>query len=475
MYCCGVYGFININQFKKLAIDVLNSSYSEKELYMSILFTKMLTSNIEISSIYFSDAYHIGSLKEVENSLMILPKTQMRICFDLDNTLVTYPTIPGDYSTVKPIPRMIKLLNKLKHDGHIIIIYTARRMMTKQHNVGAVIKDIGYQTFKTLEDFNIPYDELLFGKPIADIYIDDRAINPYRNDIKSMGIIENIETITPINMLATNKYNSIEVKEKNVIKRGLTQYMKGELYFYLNIPKDILISKYFPKLYSYKNLDEDLMELCLENIKGVPLYTLYKHKLLNNCHIDQLFELMDCLHNVKADINIDASDIKANYIDKLKCRFAIIENYPYSNAERVQTIILSRLEKYLEKPTKIVPYIHGDLWFSNIILDFNNQLKIIDMKGQVNAKLTTNGDCMYDYGKFFQSIIGYDSILYNDSIDSEYLEDRKTYFLNKCAEREINIDDLEIITFSLIIGTLHAISDVSTRDRVWNWFITLLK
>jgi hypothetical protein len=35
--------------------------------------------------------------------------------------------------------------------------------------VGAVMRDIGAATFQTLSDFNIPYDEILFGQPEADM------------------------------------------------------------------------------------------------------------------------------------------------------------------------------------------------------------------------------------------------------------------------------------------------------------------
>ena len=52
-------------------------------------------------------------------------------------------------------------------------------MTTHNNNIGKVMKDIGVITFKTLDDFNIPYDEIIFGKPIADVYIDDKSINPY--------------------------------------------------------------------------------------------------------------------------------------------------------------------------------------------------------------------------------------------------------------------------------------------------------
>jgi hypothetical protein len=66
-------------------------------------------------------------------------------------------------------------------------------MKTHKNNIGKVIKDIALVTIQTLERFNIEYDELIFGKPIADIYIDDKALNPYINNISYFGI--NIEEI----------------------------------------------------------------------------------------------------------------------------------------------------------------------------------------------------------------------------------------------------------------------------------------
>jgi hypothetical protein len=55
---------------------------------------------------------------------------KLRFCFDLDNTLVTFPKIPNDYTTVEPIQNTINYLKYLKTFGHTIIIYTARRMKT---------------------------------------------------------------------------------------------------------------------------------------------------------------------------------------------------------------------------------------------------------------------------------------------------------------------------------------------------------
>ncbi|CAF1541637.1 unnamed protein product, partial [Adineta steineri] len=49
----------------------------------------------------------------------------MRFCFDLDNTLVSYPTIYGDYNSVEPKIHNIQLVRELHMAGHYIIIQTA--------------------------------------------------------------------------------------------------------------------------------------------------------------------------------------------------------------------------------------------------------------------------------------------------------------------------------------------------------------
>jgi hypothetical protein len=90
---------------------------------------------------------------------------------------------------------------------------------------------------------------------------------------------------------------------------------------------------------------------------------------------------------------------------------------------------------------KIVNVIHGDFWFSNILIEYkNNDYKLIDMKGIVDDIFTLNGDKYYDYGKLLQSIIGYDLIIHNDEIDHEYMKNIKMYFLNKCLKENMNVN-----------------------------------
>jgi capsule biosynthesis phosphatase len=467
-FCCGVYGFKNIKQFRNTAASIMNNTVVS-ELYMSLIYQDLLSNNIPIRGVFFNgDVYHIGSLNELKVSWNKIVKPVMRVCFDLDNTLVTYPSIPGDYTTVKPIMNMINLAQKMKAEGHTIIIHTARRMTTHKNNVGAVIKDIGALTFKTLADFNIPYDELLFGKPIADMYIDDRAVNPYSGSVESMGYIYP-KSIQPLNMLCTNKYNTIQLINNTVRKTGPTTFLRGEIYFYENIPSNSTIHNYFPIFHGCENGSE-ISSLLIENIKGIPFYTLFKQELITEHHILQLFDMLDVLHNIPGEIP-SLSDMAANYIDKLQKRFDVVSDYPFEDAKEIQTKCLDTLKSYVPSG---VAYIHGDLWFSNILINFKGDIKCIDMKGQVNNILTTGGDKLYDYAKLYQSFLGYDAVLYGDTISDIYRNKMADIFLREAKKRGIDEHTIKIITYSLVIGTLHSISNIDAKHRVWHFIKSII-
>lgn len=465
LFCCGVYGFASLAQFRNAAHHIL-TEHIGGELYMSAIYEWMLSTNVPIQGVAFAgDIYHIGSLKELNACWGKINKKPMRVCFDLDNTLVTYPQVPGDYSTVKPVERMIALARKMKADGHTIIIHTARRMATHKNNVAAAIRDIGAVTFRTLEDLDIPCDEILFGKPIADMYIDDRAVNPYRDSVELMGYLHP-EPMKPLNMLATNKHNHISLVDNRITKTGPATFMRGEIYFYENIPP--ALANYFPRYYS-----SQLSTLVIEHIKGIPFYTLYKHGLVTEKHILCLFEFVDIMHSVSITSDTPSqADMLANYSDKLRARFIVKEDYPFEDAAVIQQKCLEGLATYV--PTGVA-CIHGDLWFSNIIVDYKGALKMIDMKGQVNGRLCIGGDPLYDYGKLYQSFLGYDATLYGDTIADTYKEAMMSIFMREIDKRGICLADLKAVTCSLIIGTLSFIKEMTIKERVWAFIRKLMR
>lgn len=469
-YCCGLYGFKNKDALLDLANELINRNMkTRQEFYFSQLYKLIIERGEQIIPIFVKNTHHLGTYEEIVNNINNVTCNKLgkhngkklRICFDLDNTLVTYPTIPNDYTSVKPINHMIDQLNQFKSDGHEIIIYTARRMLTHSSNVGKVLKDIAMITFNTLEKFNIYYDEIIFGKPIADIYIDDRAINPYYNNMSLFGFFNRENEIIP-NKIENNKYNAIEKNANVISKVGPYRFMRGELHFYENIPSEI--THFFPKLIGYNKYD-DKLEIKIDFIDGIPLYFLYSNKTLTFSIIDKLFESLTKLHNTDIPIIVNENDVKSNYFDKLKNRFNK-NDYCFEDADVVFAEILQNLE--LHYSASIVPVIHGDFWFSNIMLTYNDELKFIDMKGQITDILTLNGDMYYDYGKLYQSILGYDLILNRVSIDSQYMKSMSEYFLKKCNNIGLNIDYLRWVTKSLIFGTFHSLNTKTPKGDVWN-------
>jgi len=84
------------------------------------------------------------------------------IAIDLDGTICSEEKT-FEKSLATPNPGSIKALQKMSSDGHILIIWTARGW------------DQYRMTKEWLTKHDIPFDQLIMGKPIVDIFIDDRA------------------------------------------------------------------------------------------------------------------------------------------------------------------------------------------------------------------------------------------------------------------------------------------------------------
>lgn len=99
-----------------------------------------------------------------------------RLCIDLDGVICALRKPHEKYENLKPIPGAVKALQDLKKSGAYIIINTARNMKTQEANLGRVQANIGLITLAWLQKHKVPYDEIYFGKPWADVYIDDNAL-----------------------------------------------------------------------------------------------------------------------------------------------------------------------------------------------------------------------------------------------------------------------------------------------------------
>ena len=114
----------------------------------------------------------------------------MRLCIDLDNTICENKKEGQSYEDVLPKENAVSVLNDFRNSGHYIIIYTARHMKTCGGNVGKITAIQGPILFSWLKKHNVPYDEIVFGKPNADYFIDDKAI-PFTSWSNLQQIISN--------------------------------------------------------------------------------------------------------------------------------------------------------------------------------------------------------------------------------------------------------------------------------------------
>ena len=462
--CTGAYGFnssFKLKQYCKYIID--NNIKIKDEFYTSLVIGEMIKNFNDFKSITIDTKNYIclgtplqvrlfcnnyPKINSFTNQQMIEPR---RICWDLDGTLVSFPVIPNDYTTVLPIQKNIDFLKYLKKFGNTIIIYTARKMKSCSSNIGMVNKHIGSITFDTLEKFDIPYDEIYFGKPYADYYIDDLAINVFDSLEKSLGYY--IDTINP------RDFNSVTKSSMEIIKKESITKLDGEIYFYSNIPYEI--KDMFPIMFDYDSIEFKWYNL--EFIDGIPMSKLFLSENLYETQFINIIKSIERIHSQPVNSSVSQINIYDNYTTKLVKRF---DEYDYSRFDDyilTYNEILEKLYIYESKNLGKIGVIHGDTVFTNIIINKYEKIKFIDMRGKIGSELTIYGDIMYDWAKFYQSLIGYDEILDSKVLNSTFVDNFVKIFENYIIEKHSYeyLGYIKTITKSLLFSLipLHANSN----------------
>lgn len=400
---CGVYAFASAEKLLSYARIVI-SDKGESELYLSKVVQTMIDcKDVVCNYTIHKDTYVcVGTpaqLYSFYNNIAVHPVNSdhslvspKRVCFDLDSTLVGPPLVPGDYSTCPPIQRNIDLCNYLRRMNHYIIIHTARRMRTHGGNVGAVMKDVGKITIQSLEKFGITYDELLFGKPYADVYIDDKAINANDDLQKMLGFyVESFET---------RAFNSIETNVLPIITKESEFELTNEIFWYQNMPREI--KDMFPLFIGTENTHS----YSIERIQGDTVSQMYIDGRFNT---NTMFTILDSLRRIhRSDTTHSGSCCHNFYIKKLESRVSGYSKYKFIDKKLE---MYHMFKAFFSKYTYTATNIHGDPVFTNILMNRFEKLKFIDMRGDFGDDSSLLGDPMYDFAKVNQSIVGYDFVL----------------------------------------------------------------
>lgn len=108
---------------------------------------------------------------------LLMSKSRGCIVVDIDGTICEN-TNGTNYSNPEPKWEIIRKVNQLWKDGWEIVFFTARGMNTYNGDVKIIEDKYRDITEKWLNDKGVLYNKLIFGKPSADFYVDDKAINP---------------------------------------------------------------------------------------------------------------------------------------------------------------------------------------------------------------------------------------------------------------------------------------------------------
>lgn len=237
-----------------------------------------------------------------------------------------------------------------------------------------------------------------------------------------------------VKLNVTRYFNKTEAKLNYILKSSTDkQKIINEFNWFNNLPNEI--SYYSPRVW---DLDSDNASYKIEFI-GAP--TLQEKWVFGNLPdkffsetIKNLFNLINKMHSheYECDLESKKSILKKIYIEKTEHRLSdfifeskfnpdiniIINDVKYPTLNEFKNEIFLKLNDRIDNITKSgLDLMHGDLCFSNILLDNrSNSIKIIDPRGSLgNLDLRGNnnrGDYGYDVAKLGHSLIGnYDFIV----------------------------------------------------------------
>lgn len=103
------------------------------------------------------------------------------IIVDIDGTICPIKSKDEDYIDLIPYNDVVNKLRNYKKNGAKIVLHTSRNMNSYNGNIGLINVNTARVLMQWLDKWNIPYDEIIYGKPWPGnkgFYVDDRAVRP---------------------------------------------------------------------------------------------------------------------------------------------------------------------------------------------------------------------------------------------------------------------------------------------------------
>lgn len=101
--------------------------------------------------------------------------------FDIDGTICPIKKKDEKYEDLVPYANVVEKMRYYHDNGAKITLFTSRNMNSYNGNIGLINKNTAKILMTWLEKWDIPYDEIVYGKPWPGhkgFYVDDRTIRP---------------------------------------------------------------------------------------------------------------------------------------------------------------------------------------------------------------------------------------------------------------------------------------------------------
>ncbi|CAM9166762.1 unnamed protein product [Pylaiella littoralis] len=222
----GAYAFPCGDQLRNACRKVLDNPVGKAgEFYTSSIIEGMIRAGQKFVGIHVPDFFCVGTPAQLRSFLglvrtgVIKPRHKARVCFDLDRSLRIARSGSGadETASVRPVARILRLL-------------------------------------QALWDMGIRYDEIVFGKPAADVHVGQRASNAHEDMEKEIGwclqeseIEEGASSCFAQHFIPPRSFNRVACSDNDlVVKAAPSEYLRGELHFYRSIPPEL--THLFPTL-----------------------------------------------------------------------------------------------------------------------------------------------------------------------------------------------------------------------------------
>lgn len=278
---------------------------------------------------------------ELNNGIVLL--------FDIDDTICIHKN--RDYENAMPMLDVIAKINALHNQGYVIKLYTSRGMNSCRGNVKKADRRNRRILEKWLQKHNVCYDELIFGKPLADLYVDDKA----------MSVKDFMETDSKFEYLQGGSGMSVNRIGK-IVRKECDEDKINRITSWYSATRNIVRSPFINSI--------TLNTIYMDYIKGRSLYYWLSQ---SKSELSLLFK------KLLEDVEMFSKTNKNNYFDIngpiniLKMNLGI--------DERVD-IKIKNCIKLLESYSPILSLhsslSHGDLILSNIQVDVNGDLWYLD-------------------------------------------------------------------------------------------------